>query len=376
MAGIYLHIPFCGQACHYCDFHFSTVKKQLPVFHRALVCEMELRYPFFTSPIEISSIYFGGGTPSLLSSEQLSTVLEAISKRWRVAKQAEVTLEANPEDITLDKVKQWKAIGINRLSIGVQSFFDEHLKFFNRIHSAKQALQALEKAKMGGIPNITLDLIYGIPGLTDEQWDQNISQALAMEVPHISSYALTVEEGTALAHFIEKGKVSPLSEEQAERQFNHLRKRLTQNGFVHYEVSNFGKPNYLAVHNSNYWKGEPYLALGPGAHGFLNSTRYWNVSHNVKYLNAMKAGKLAEEKEQLTDYDRLNELVLTGLRTQWGIPKSKLLFSPSLLKGFYLDLDPFLTSGKIEEVEHHYRLARDQWFFADGIAAQLFQLAN
>ena len=288
MSGIYIHIPFCKQACHYCDFHFSTSLKKKDALVLALVKELELRKDEFKNEF-VETIYFGGGTPSLLTNDQLSLLINSVYKNYKVSKNPEITLEANPDDLVSVRAQSrtifedYLNLGINRLSIGIQSFFEADLKLMNRAHNADEAKNCLKEA-IKYFDNISLDLIYGIPGLSNKRWIENIDTALSYNIPHISSYALTVEPKTALDNFIKKGIIQNVDDELAEQQFHILIEKLEAHGFVHYELSNFGKPNYFSRNNSAYWQGKHYLGIGPSAHSFNGNERGWNVRNNIKYI--------------------------------------------------------------------------------------------
>lgn len=321
MAGIYIHIPFCKQACHYCDFHFSTSLKKKDELIQSLLKEFTLR-KFELNNQLVETIYFGGGTPSLLTNQEIQLLLDSIYLNYNVASEVEITLEANPDDLSKNRIFELSSSPINRLSIGIQSFFDEDLKLMNRAHNANEAKQCLEEASKH-FENITIDLIYGIPGLTNEKWIENMKTTLLFNIPHISSYALTVEPKTALANFIKKGQIQNLDDEIAEKQFHMLIEKLESEGFVHYELSNFGKPEFFSKHNTSYWEGKPYLGIGPSAHSFNGSQRSWNVRNNSTYIKSINNDVLPTEVETLTMTDKYNEYVMTGLRTIWGVSLKK-----------------------------------------------------
>lgn len=354
MAGIYFHIPFCKQACHYCDFHFVTSLKYKKDMLRAM--EKELHYHqeagFFQTKTVIESIYFGGGTPSILEPEEIARLLDRCSKWFDTSGLREVTLEANPDDLSVDKIVGLRDAGIDRLSIGVQSFFDEDLRWMNRAHRAGEAEAAIRHAQDAGLENITADLIYGYPLLTDEKWEQNISTMTGLGVPHISAYSMTVEPQTALGTWVRKGQVPPMDEEQSARQFELLMQRLEEKGYEHYEISNWAMPGREAVHNSNYWKGSKYLGIGPSAHSFDGANRYWNVANNAKYMQALQEwGVPATEQEHLSDADRFNEYVMTSLRTSWGLDLKwvRQQFSPSYWLPLEAGLKEFEKQGLIRK---------------------------
>ena len=321
MAGVYLHIPFCKQACHYCDFHFSTQMRTKTGMIKALQTELVLRKNELEGET-IETIYFGGGTPSVLDASEIETLISSVQNNFPVAKDAEITLEANPDDLSNDKIVELSKSPINRLSIGVQSFFDEDLKLMNRAHNAQEAEECIKTAQEH-FENISIDLIYGIPGADNERWMTNIKKAIALQVPHISSYALTVEPRTALKKFIEKGLVPNVDDEQAEEQFHMLLDALENEGFVNYEISNFGREGFFSKNNTSYWQGKKYLGIGPSAHSFDGQVRSWNVRNNIKYIRALEMGKLPLEREALSITDRYNEYVMTGLRTIWGVSFKK-----------------------------------------------------
>ena len=322
MAGIYIHIPFCKQACHYCDFHFSTSLKKKEELIQALVAELELRKDELKNQT-VETIYFGGGTPSLLSIDELQFLIDAVYKNFKVSNHPEITIEANPDDLSKNLIIQLSKSPINRLSIGIQSFFEDDLKSMNRAHNAKEAKDCLKEATRL-FNNITVDLIYGIPNMSLEKWNENLQIAFDFGVNHISSYALTVEPKTALDSFIKKGTYPPIDETLALQHFNHLVAETEKQGFVHYEVSNFGKPNYFSKHNTSYWQGKPYMGIGPSAHSFNGTQRSWNVANNTKYIKSIREHKLPSEMELLSKKDRFNEYVMTGLRTIWGISLNKI----------------------------------------------------
>lgn len=320
MAGIYIHIPFCRHACTYCDFHFSTVLRGKRIMAQAIAKELEIKADFLPQKENLDSLYFGGGTPSVLDETELRWVFEAVHRQFSFREGAEITLEANPEDITDEQVAIWKGLGINRLSIGVQSFFADDLEWMNRQHSPDQARQAVEIARKAGIDLISVDLIFGLPYSTPERWAANVNQALGLGVQHLSFYSLTVEEKTALAHQVKKGKIELPKEESYSEQYLFAHHRLQDAGFEHYEVSNYALPGFRAVHNSSYWEGQPYLGIGPSAHGYDGKVRYWNHAHNVRYLDDVNAGKYPEaDREMLSPEDLYHDYLLTHLRHIKGI---------------------------------------------------------
>ena len=372
MAGIYIHIPFCKQACNYCDFHFSTSLKHKDALMKSILLEIEQRARFWQD-FSFDTIYFGGGTPSIVAVEDIAVILQKIKENFRISKQSEITLEGNPDDFSLQKTKAFKQIGINRLSIGIQSFFEEDLQKLHRSHSQEQAVSAIKTAQSVGLDNITIDLIYGIPGLSDEKWMQNIQKALSFGIPHISAYALTVEPKTVLAHQISHSIFPPLSETQAYNQFKMLRDTLLQQGFYHYEVSNFGKAAYLSKHNTNYWKNVPYIGLGPAAHSFSGSKRRWNVRNNAKYIKQM--GREYFEEELLSKTDIYNEMIMTGLRTMWGVDLTKVaLLGESFLAYLTNNAQTYIDNKQLVIIDNHLLALPETLFLIEGIISDLFRV--
>ena len=323
MAGIYIHIPFCKQACHYCDFHFSTSLKYKDELLQLLIKEVQLQKGYFDNET-IETIYFGGGTPSILSSDEISLLIGTITGLHTVASDAEITLEANPDDLHKEKLQSLRQTEVNRFSIGVQSFFDDDLRWMNRVHRANEAEAVVKRAQDAGFENLTVDLIYGYPLLTDQKWNYNLDKVFELDVPHISSYAMTVEPKTALASFIKKKKQPVMDDQQGAGQFILLMGAMQARGFEHYEISNFCKPGHYSRHNSNYWKGVKYLGIGPSAHSYNGETRQWNIANNAKYIQSLEIGDIPAETEILTETDRLNEYIMTSLRTMWGLNLNKL----------------------------------------------------
>lgn len=371
MSGIYIHIPFCKQACHYCDFHFSTSLKKKGTLVDALCKELVLRKGEI--PEEVETIYFGGGTPSLLSQEELQQIFDTIYLNFSVAEDAEITLEANPDDLTEEKIEQLSASPINRLSIGVQSFFEEDLQLMNRAHNASEAMDCIEFAKKH-FDNISIDLIYGIPGLSKERWKENLNKALELEIPHISSYALTVEDRTALRSLIDKGKIAPVEEELAREHYELMIEVLEEAGFDNYEFSNFGKPGYFSRNNTAYWFGKPYLGIGPSAHSFDGTSRKWNVRNNTLYIKSIEKKEIPLEMEVLSTTDRYNEYVMTRLRTKWGIylPEVAENFGADYKDYLLKEAENFLSDGLLILKENSLHISKKGKFLSDGIAAELF----
>lgn len=372
MAGIYIHIPFCKQKCSYCDFHFSTTfapyrQKMIESF----IKEIEQRRGYLEGK-SVGSIYFGGGTPSLLTKDELERILRAISTIFEVENGAEVTLETNPDDCSEENLREWKELGVNRLSIGLQSFKTFDLKWMNRAHSVEESHSSVELALKTGFENITIDLMYGLPDLTDEEWKAHIQQVLDWGIPHISSYCLTVEEGTALNNWVERKKISVGGEEQESRQFEILVEMLENEGVHQYEISNFSKKGFESKHNSNYWKGEWYIGVGPSAHSFNGSSRQWNVANNHVYMSKLDKGEDYFEVEKLTAVDQFNELVLTGLRTIYGVSLEKLESLVPLTSEFKDKVDAYQNANWMTNQGGKLTLTKEGRLRADYIASELF----
>ncbi|GFZ81878.1 coproporphyrinogen III oxidase [Aquaticitalea lipolytica] len=374
MSGIYIHIPFCKQACHYCDFHFSTSLKKKDDLLNALVKELELRKDEFKNQM-VETIYFGGGTPSLLTKDEIELIINSVYKNYKVVENPEITLEANPDDLSKEQISSLANTEINRLSIGIQSFFEDDLKLMNRAHNAKEAKQCLDEATKH-FQNISVDLIYGIPGLSNERWIENIETVLSYNIPHISSYALTVEPKTALETFIKKGVIKNVDDDLAQEQFHILIEKLEAAGFVHYELSNFGKPEYFSKNNSAYWLGKPYLGIGPSAHSFNGNERGWNVRNNSKYIKSLEQKIVPIETETLSITDKYNEYVMTGLRTVWGVSLEK------VEQDFGQQYKNYLLEHSQKHINEHLLyldnnkllVTKKGKFLSDGIASDLFKI--
>lgn len=374
MASFYLHIPFCRRACHYCDFHFSTKLDYIDRMVVAMTEEMRLRKTDWQEAT-FNTLYLGGGTPSVLSKQQLLVLKNAALMHYSFTADFEFTLEVNPEDVNEDQIMSWKKAGVNRLSIGLQSFEDRDLKLMNRAHSSEDSLRSLELA-VNHFDRVSVDVIYGIPGQSDELLQKGINKVVDIGATHVSAYALTVEPKTALASYIEKELIPDIDEEQAERQFLVVLDTLMSKGFEHYEISNFALPGHYSINNSSYWKGISYVGIGPSAHGFDGKSRYWNVAQNHKYMNAVERGVLDFESEELTTKDRYNEFVMTSLRTQWGVSYQDLEaeFGTPYLNYFKMMITPFLLDALLFEEEGVIRATRKGKFLIDGIASELFMV--
>jgi oxygen-independent coproporphyrinogen-3 oxidase len=373
MAGIYIHIPFCKQACFYCNFHFSTSLQYTNEFVQSLVKEIELKKKKLNSS-PISTLYFGGGTPSILSKIEFKEVINKLNESIDLSQLIEFTIEVNPDDITKDKLEFWLENGVNRLSIGTQSFRESDLKLMNRAHSGIEAFKSIQLAQEAGFSNISIDLIYGIPGLKNTNWIENLERAVSLNIPHVSSYCLTVEEKTALAHLIKTQKIQIPDEELASEQFLIMIDYLEKHGIHQYEISNFSKIGMESKHNKSYWSGEIYHGLGPGAHSFNGENRYWNISNNQQYFKSIEQGIIPEEIETLSLENKFNELIMTSLRTREGIEMKRMekLFSTDIRSAFEKNISKWVNSGKIIKLENQYLLSKEGRFFADGIASDLF----
>jgi len=375
LAGIYVHIPFCRKACTYCDFHFSTVLRHKGEMATAIAREVTLRQDFFSSSRPLQSLYLGGGTPSVLSEGELGEIFGAVQRHFHFEAGAEITLEANPEDVTPEALRQWRALGVNRLSLGTQSFFADDLRWMNRAHSPEQAEGAVKQAQDAGFERLTIDLIFGLPGSTLPRWEANLAQALALAVPHLSVYSLTVEERTALAHQLRKEQVQLPAEEAYAAQFRRAHERLTAAGYAHYELSSYAQPGWQAVHNSAYWEGEPYLGLGPSAHGYDGEQRYWNLAHHPRYLRAIAEARLPEEdREALMPRDRYHEYLMTHLRHSRGLDPQHL--EAHLLPGwtdrFQRRLGQLQQQGLLLDRGGRYVLSLEGWMVCDQVIGEFF----
>lgn len=373
MAGIYIHIPFCKKACHYCDFHFSTSLSYKNELIDCLLKEIAIRSDYLNGET-IQSIYFGGGTPSLLSASEVKTLLDEINKHFDVQQIIECTLEANPDDLTLEKMTSFREAGINRLSIGIQSFFEEDLLFMNRSHNAAQALACITLAREAGFDNFSIDLIFGYPLLSDEKWQQNIAKALQFNIPHLSCYAMTVEPQTALASLIKKKKTPPVNQEQSAAQFEYLMNELEAHDYQQYEISNYALAGKRAVHNSNYWKGIPYLGIGPSAHSFDGNSRQWNVANNIKYMKSLNENTLSFEKELLSPSQKINEGIMTSLRTKEGLNRKSITphMNDEQRNEWIESVQHMQRDGMIVIEEDTIKLTQKGKLFGDYVAGELF----
>lgn len=374
MAGIYIHIPFCKQACHYCDFHFSTSLKKKEEMLAAIQKELFLRKDELAGE-HIETIYFGGGTPSILAVDEINRLIDTVYQQYTVVEQPEITLEANPDDLDVATIQRLAQSKVNRLSIGIQSFGEEDLKMMNRAHNAQEAISCLQEV-VKYFDNISIDLIYGIPNLSNERWIENIQRILDLGIPHISCYALTVEERTALNKLIQKGVIPSPKEEVAHAHFMLLIEKLRANGYVHYELSNFAKPGYYSKNNSAYWLGKKYVGIGPSAHSFDGRYRSWNISNNPLYIKAIEAGELPSEIEELSVFDRYNEYVMTGLRTIWGVDLTRVSneFGATFHDYLVRESASFIADGLMQQQANILTITDKGKFLSDGIASDLFWL--
>lgn len=375
MAGLYLHIPFCKQACYYCDFHFSTNQSLRPSLVNAMVTEIKLQRPYLGTEV-LETIYLGGGTPSILSNGELQVLFETIRQQFAIVEGAEITVEVNPDDITAEKLDVLQILGVNRLSMGIQSFSDTVLRFFNRAHQAGEAIMAFQKAREAGFKNISVDLIYGVPDQPVAQWQESVDQLLDLNPEHISAYALTIEENTVFGRWQKKSTLHALEEGLVADQFELLMDRLSVAGYDHYEISNFAKPGFLSRHNSNYWRQKWYLGVGPSAHSFNGTSRQFNIRNNALYIKSLEKGVVPFEQETLTWQDRVNEYIMTSLRTSWGCDLSYL--EQNLNYRFQSEqlryLEQLATDGYLDYSKTKVTLLRKGKLLADKIAGDLFVL--
>ncbi|MEL4456285.1 radical SAM family heme chaperone HemW [Lutimonas vermicola] len=373
MSGIYIHIPFCKQACYYCDFHFSTSDKRRDDMLKAIEMELVLRKNEMAG--QVDTVYFGGGTPSLLSTEEINGLLDLIKEHYDLGTDPEITLETNPDDLSNIKIKELAVSEVNRLSIGIQSFFDKDLKYMNRAHSAFEAKKSLEQATRY-FDNISIDLIYGLPHLSESDWKENLDYTFEMGIQHISSYALTVEPRTALDHFIKSGKYQAPVDSLTGKHFNILQAETKKQQYLQYEISNFGKDGFFSKHNTSYWKGIPYLGIGPSAHSYDGRYRSWNIANNAKYIAGIQKNRLASETELLTTEDMINESIMTGLRTIWGVSLAAIdqnhgkAYKKEILK----QAAKYIENGILYVKQERLFLRPESYFLADGISADLFLL--
>ena len=375
MAGVYIHIPFCKQACHYCNFYFSTTfQKYRSELVAALVQEMKLKSLLFKGK-EVETIYFGGGTPSLLIEEEFRTIFNGLKESFNIGKVEEVTIEANPDDVTVENLAIWQSYGINRISLGVQSFFENDLEQMNRSHSSKQAHNAIKRIRESGIDNYSVDFMFALPLLSNEQLEKNLQIAIDYKVPHVSCYNLTIKEQTALMALIKKGKIEDLSEEKSIQQFKIVMNRLGSNRYHQYEISNYALEGYQSKHNSSYWYQKPYLGIGPSAHSFYESKRSFNISSISKYIKLLGEGKDYFEVEELTEKEFFNEFIMTRLRTSKGLDRRDLeIIFPKFVDAFKEKTSNYLRGGQLAFFGDEYRLTPEGKLMADYITSEFFEV--
>lgn len=379
MPGIYIHIPFCRSACHYCNFHFTVSKRSRDAYVSALCAEIVAKSATFKSALPalrapITSVYFGGGTPSVLDETQLNRITETLFKHFEMGSGFEFTLEANPDDVSPASLQLWHQLGINRLSIGLQSFDAAALAYLGRLHNVGMAVQAIKMAQNFGFTNINGDLIYGVPGLSPAAWNNTLDTFFSLNIPHLSAYCLTVEPHTPLNILIDKGKKAPVNDSEALSHYRSLLKKARRHGFLHYEISNFSRAGFLSKHNTAYWQGEPYLGLGASAHSYYGGMRLWNVASVSEYIKALEGSTPFTTSETLTPQNALNEYIMTGLRTMWGIDLAHIEahFGETVYKNIlrYHKTHP----GRLKIRQKHMLLTASGKLFADRIASDLFEI--
>lgn len=376
VAGFYVHIPFCRQACRYCDFHFSVSLQFIEKMIDAMEIEIQQKAEQFKE-VELRTLYFGGGTPSVLSPGEINRIIKAVKENFKTIPQLEISFEANPDDLIPDYLEALKQAGIDRLSIGIQSFRDKDLVLMRRSHNAAQALEGVQNAKKIGFEDINCDLIYGIPGLDVESWRENLQNLLNLNIQHVSAYHLTFEPGTVFDHWRKKGRIFPVEEEESIRQFKILISETGKSGFIHYEISNFAIPGFFSKHNLTYWKNENYIGIGPSAHSYDGKTRFWNISSNKKYIEKLLSGDHNYyENEELGKDDLYNEYVLTSLRTMWGMDMNeiRLRFGNNYVK--YTDdiARNFVERNLMEQIDEKVKLSQEGIFLADQIMREFFRI--
>ncbi|HIK62439.1 MAG TPA: radical SAM family heme chaperone HemW [Flavobacteriales bacterium] len=373
MASIYIHIPYCKQQCSYCNFHFRILQNDKEEMLKSIKKEIEMRQSYLNDAT-ISSIYFGGGTPSILKKQEIKSIISTIYRLFNIDENAEITLECNPDDLDEKQLVALKEIGINRLSIGIQSFDDADLKFMNRSHNAKQATQCVALAKKQGFNNITIDLIYGLPNQSNKKWGANLTKMFNLGIQHCSAYALTIEPKTALKHLIDTKKIIPAKDETTIEHFNTLVQMAAENDFIHYEISNFGKKGFFSNHNSGYWKNQHYLGIGPSAHSFNGTSRQWNISSNKQYIEKIKTTDSYFEIEQLNNQQQYNEYIFTGLRTIWGVELDYIetQFGADTQQYFEQQIQNWINQEKVKQENNRFTLTKKGKLYADAIASDLF----
>jgi oxygen-independent coproporphyrinogen III oxidase len=373
MAGIYLHIPWCRKVCIYCDFHFTVSMRNKNELIKCMKKEMELQKEYLGGE-EIDSVYFGGGTPSVLNPDELNGLLNQVKANFSVTANPEITLEANPDDMSVPYLEELNNSGINMLSIGIQSFFDDDLKWMNRRHDGRLSLSSIGNSRKAGFENISIDLIYGLPGMSLERWHKNLETAFESNVQHISAYHLTLENKTVYAYKVKKGIFKEPDEENGSVQFEMLMDMALKEGYIHYEISNFCMPGFMSRHNTSYWLRKPYIGIGPSANSYNGHSRQWNVRNNSEYIRSVNQGIIPCKSEQLSMNDRYNEYVLTSLRTVWGadIGYIRTNFGQAYQDHFLKESARFLEEGRMERRANSFVMSRSGKFFADGIISDFF----
>ena len=376
MSGIYIHIPFCRQACYYCNFHFSTSRTQQEAMVKSLLQEIALQKDYLAGE-PVRTIYFGGGTPSLLNAAEINRITDIIGQNHHIVPNAEITLEANPDDLHQSSITALRQTPVNRFSIGIQSFFDDDLQWMNRAHRATEAESSVKRAQDAGFENITIDLMYGYPLLSNTKWKQNIDKTFTLQVPHVSAYSLTVEPRTALAAAIKNKKQPAVNDQQSADQFMMLIDAMHQQEFEHYEISNFARPGRYSRHNTNYWRGVKYLGIGPSAHSYNGTARQWNIANNAQYMKTLGQRSIPAETEVLTEENRLNEYIMTSLRTMWGLQLQQLESIATGTSTIILKTaEPFINKGWLNSYSGVITLTQTGKLYADHIASELFFQSN
>jgi len=372
MAGIYIHIPFCKVKCNYCDFHFSTNQKLTNKMVDSICLELNQKKEYLAKE-PIKTIYFGGGTPSIIRTELLRKIVDTIYSNFEIVENVEFTFECNPDDLNSEKLKDLRELGVNRLSIGIQSFEDEQLQFMNRAHNSSEASNCVKLAQDNGFSNITIDLIYGLPNTPIDYWEKQIEKAIKLKVNHISAYCLTIEEKTVFGNWYKTGKLKLVEDEYSLNQFKILQRELKKNGFEHYEISNFSKNGFISNHNSAYWLGEKYIGIGPSAHSFDGDSRQWNVANNIKYINGFKNNVDTFELEELSSTDKFNEFILTRLRTKWGVNLDELFLINDMQKEQILKrIEEFISNNDLQLSGNTIYITQQGKFIVDYISSELF----
>lgn len=373
MSSLYIHIPYCKQKCTYCNFYFKTNQKDKNKLVKSLVKEISLTKNYLKDN-KLKSLYFGGGTPSLMSKESLDLIFRNIQQYYQVNSETEITIECNPEDLTIEKLKDLKKIGFNRLSIGIQSFKDEDLVFMNRNHDRNQAINSVKNAKIAGFKNVSIDLIFSLPNQSLKDWNENLKIAFELDIQHISSYSLTIEEKTRLKYLIDKNKLTELADVESSNHFRLLVDECKKRGFIQYEISNFGKRDYFSTHNSNYWIGSEYLGIGPSAHSYNGKSRRWNISSNSKYIHSINNNIIPLIEEKLTSSEKFNDYIMTSLRTIWGTDLIfvKKIFGYNIYSNLNSQIQKWIISEDVYQEKNKIYLTTKGKFISDSICSDLF----